>query len=78
MCNILTQILGKMVEKFLGTSFEGNIDEYIDKQQENFNECMRETIEIILSETDEFFCESEERKNTWEVVKKGCSKRNFV
>ena len=67
-----------MVEKFLGTSFEGNIDEYIDKQQENFNECMRETIEIILSETDEFFCESEERKNTWEVVKKGCSKRNFV
>ena len=70
MCNILTQILGKMVEKFLGTSFEGNIDEYIDKQQENFNECMRETIEIILSETDEFFYESEERKNTWEIVKK--------
>ena len=42
MCNILTQILGKMVEKFLGTSFEGNIDEYIDKQQGiSTNICVR-------------------------------------
>lgn len=50
-----------MIVKFLDTLFEGNIDEYIDKQQGIFNEYMCKIIKVILSETDEFFYEVESK-----------------
>lgn len=70
MVNSLTQIATKMVENFFEISFEGNLDEYIEKQQANFNECLRQTIQCLFEDIDTYLFDCKEIREEWETIKK--------
>lgn len=70
MDNSLTQIATKMVENFFEISFEGNLDAYIEKQQANFDECLRRAIQCIFEDIDTYLFNCKEIRKEWEAIKK--------